>query len=167
MTTRTLALCLAATLALTACGGGGSGLNPFRWFGGGQKAGPATLEPEGGFAPADRRQPIPQLTGARWQPIDGGQMLVVTGIGPTKGWWDAELVSELPTPDGRIRPGPDGILNLIFVASPPAPGTVETGMPADPRVDTITVAQSFSNTQLSQLSGVVVSGGANSLTLRP
>lgn len=167
MTRWRLALGLAAALALAGCGDGGSRLNPFNWFGGGQRRGPETLEPASGFVRIDRRQSIPQLTGARWEPIDGGRLLVATGIGPTKGWWDAELVPELPTPDGRIRPGPDGVLRLRFVASPPAPGTVETTMAADPRVDTITVARAFSNAQLMQIVAVEVAGGANGLTLRP
>ncbi|MRX49598.1 hypothetical protein GI374_03885 [Paracoccus sp. S-4012] len=150
-------------LVLAGCGD--SGLNPLRWFGGGQSAGPTTLTPEGGYVSADPRQPFPRVTGASWEPTANGRMLVVTGVPPTKGWWDPALIGEAP--GRRVAPDADGSLRLVFVASPPLPGSPETAMAADPRADTITVARSFTNTELAGISQVVVSGAGQSLTLRP
>jgi len=167
MTRWRLALGLAAALALAGCGDGGSRLNPFNWFGGGQRRGPETLEPASGFVRIDRRQSIgtkAAATGTAKLSTGARQLSEIEKLINQK---VAELVPELPTPDGRIRPGPDGVLRLRFVASPPAPGTVETTMAADPRVDTITVARAFSNAQLMQIVAVEVAGGANGMTLRP
>lgn len=163
MSKRSLAFLLMATMAVSACQ---SRLNPFTWFGGGgERQGPTTLEPEGGYATSDARQSFPRLTSARWEQVSGGRMLVVTGIAPTKGWWDAAIVTEEALPEGRIRGGADGILRLRMVGSPPAPDQIEARTAADPRVDTITAAFTLTNAQLAQLRGIVVSGASNSYSL--
>ena len=165
--TRGIAILLAATLGLSACGdSGSSGLNPFRWFGGGKKAGPTTLDPAGGYTASDRRQAMPRLTGARWEVVPDGRLLVVTGLAPTKGWWDVAVVTEEPMPEGRIRADAQGILRLRMVGSPPLPDQPEARMPADPRVDTITAGFTITNEQLARLRGVVVSGASNSFSLK-
>lgn len=164
MTTRSLALLLVATMTLAACGD--SSLNPRGWFGSGaRRAGPQTLEPKDGFVVADRRQAMPRITGARWQEVPSGRLLVVTGLAPTKGWWDAAIVTEEALPEGRIRADAEGVLRLRMVGSPPSPDQVEARTPADPRVDTITTAFKLTNSQLARLRSVVVSGAGNSVTL--
>lgn len=162
MMTRSIAILLTATVGLSACGD--SSLNPFKWFGGGRSSGPETIEPLGGYATTDRRQSFPRLTSVRWESVPEGRMLVVTGLAPTKGWWDAALVTEEALPDGRLRAGPDGILRLRMVGSPPLPDQPEARMPADPRVDTITTAMTISTQQLARMRGVVVSGASNSMS---
>jgi hypothetical protein len=155
---------LLGLVLLTACGPI-SGLNPLRWFGGTAK-GPETLEPEGGFTREDMRPPIAQVTGARWEPLGEGRLLVVTGLAPTKGWWDAALVPETAMPAGRIRADDDGVLRLRFVASPPPPDLAESRIPARPEVDTITVALTLSSAALRGIEQVAIQGAGNAVTLR-
>lgn len=169
MPRRITALTIAATLTLSACGdGGGSGLNPFRWFGGGGSRGPETLTPEGGYATAanDPRQLMGSITSARWEPLGEGRLLVVTGLAPTKGWWDAELVTETPMPAGRVRADADGVLRLRFVALPPPPDSPDARRAAVPEVDTITAALTITTGALQGIEQVVVQGAANVVTLR-
>lgn len=114
---------LMSALLLAGCGGrfSDSGWNPLRWMDRGQRA-PQTLAPDGGYGLAgDERPSVPQLLGVRWEPLNEGRLLVVTGIGPTKGYFDAELITAVAQPEGRISPDPDGVLRLRFVALPPPP----------------------------------------------
>ena len=163
------ALTIAATLTLSACGdSASSGLNPMRWFGDGGQKGPETLVPEGGYdlTASDPRQPIGSITGARWEPLTEGRLLVVTGLAPTKGWWDAALVTETPMPTGRLRADADGVLRLRFVALPPPPDSADARHAADPQADTITVALTVSNAALRGIDQVAVQGAANAVSLR-
>ena len=169
MPRRITALTIAATLTLSACGdSASSGLNPMRWFGDGGSKGPETLVPEGGYrlASADPRLPIGSITGARWEPLGEGRLLVVTGLAPTKGWWDAALVTETPSPAGRYEADPDGVLRLRFVALPPPPDEPDARYAANPQVDTITVALALSNAALRGIQQVSVQGAANAVTLQ-
>ena len=161
-------IALVALLSVAGCGGrfSDSGFNPAGWFSGGDRV--QTLEPEGGYAAAarDPRQGIAQVTGARWEPLNEGRLLVVTGITPTKGYWNAELIPELPDPADRLRPGPDGVLRLRFVVSPPPVDSTAARLPARPETDTITTAVTLSNRALAQVSEVVVSGAGNAVSIR-
>lgn len=157
------------TIALAGCGrfGSDSGANPLGWFRGAQ-SGPSTLEPEDGWdEQEDRRDAIPQVLGARLEPTPEGRLLVVQGIGATKGWWDAELVTATPLPTGRIRPDADGVLRLVFRASPPHPESVEARTPARPEVDTITVALPLSTIVMRRIEGIEIAGAGNVVALRP
>lgn len=160
---------LMASLLLTGCGGrfSDSGWNPLGWMGGGSSA-PATLEPEGGYATvnADARPGIPAITGARWEVLNEGRLLIATGLGPTKGYWKAALVTEAPSPSGRITPDPDGTLRLRFVALPPRPGSPESQMAARPETDQINVALTLSANVLAGIEQVQITGATNTVTLR-
>lgn len=160
---------LAATLVLAGCGGrfSDSGWNPLGWMGGGGGT-PATLEPEGGYATVndDARPGIPAITGARWEVLNEGRLLVATGIGPTKGYWKAALVTEAPSPSGRITPDPDGTLRLRFVALPPRPGSPDAQMAARPETDQINVALTLSANVLAGVEQVQITGATNTVTLR-
>ncbi|MCQ0969908.1 hypothetical protein MLD63_05650 [Paracoccus sp. TK19116] len=166
-TIRTIASLL-AVVAVAGCGIGSrdSGWNPLGWLGGGGRT--QTLEPEGGYeaASTDPRQGIAQITGARWELLNEGRLLIVTGITPTKGYWDAELVPENPDPTDRLRPGPDGVLRLRFVAAPPPPDSVAARLPARPEVDTITTALTLPNQTLARMTEVVVTGATNAVSIR-
>ena len=162
-------LVLTSLLALSACGGrfSDSGFNPLGWLGGG--GGRITsLEPEGGYAAAiaDPRAGIAQITSARWEPLNEGRLLVVSGMAPTKGYWSAELVSETPDPTGRLRPGADGVLRLRFVAVPPPADSTAARSPASPDVDEISAAVTLSNATLAGLSEVVVTSAGNVVSIR-
>lgn len=165
--TRLTAPLLIATLALAGCGGSfsDSGWNPLGWFG--SDAGPATLEPEGGYTQtnADIRPSIAAVTGARWEALNEGRLLVVTGMTPTKGYWDVALIPERPSPAGRLTPDPDGTLRLRLVGLPPAPGSPEARMIATPEADTITAAVSLSSNVLAGVEQVVISGASNVISI--
>src|SRR5690606_32091893 len=66
---------LIATVALAGCGRlGDSSWNPLSWG----SAPTRTLEPEGGYAQVpDARPDVPQITAARWEPLNEGRLLVV------------------------------------------------------------------------------------------
>ncbi|SHL92732.1 hypothetical protein SAMN05444389_102190 [Paracoccus solventivorans] len=160
---------LAACLMLAGCGGGDSSLNPLRWFGGGKAAPRATdsLAPKGGYEGTEaNRLPVAQVLTARWEPTVEGRLLVVTALAPTKGWWDVELVTATPMPEGRVRPDADGVLRLQLVGAPPAPGSAAAAMPAQQGADTLTVAFPISRAALGRIDSVLVQAGQNAVTLR-
>lgn len=160
---------LIATMTLAGCGGrfSDSGLNPFGWFGGGGRQ-VTTLEPTEGYANAnaDARPGVPAVTGARWEVLNEGRLLVVTGIGATKGYWDAALVTEAPSPTGRLSPDPDGVLRLRFVAWPPPAGSEDARLPARPETDSISVAVTLSSNSLAGIQQVQITGATNTVTIR-
>lgn len=156
---------IAACLILSACGD--SSLNPTRWFGAERAPrGPETLAPPKGYQEkADARLPVAQVLSARWEPTVEGRLLVVTALAPTKGWWDVALVTETPQPGGRVRPDADGVLRLRLVGAPPPAGSAAARMPAQPGVDTLTVAFPLGSTALRDIGSVTVAGGANAISL--
>lgn len=163
---KTLILPLLVLTLAAGCGRLGdsaSRLNPFGSSG--STRGVATLAPDGGYRAAEARPSIARITGASWQPLNEGRLLVVTGIAPTKGYWRAALVADTPDPTGRLRPGPDGVLHLRMVAEPPPPGTQAAATPASAATDTITTAVTLSNATLAGLRQVVISGAGNTVTL--
>lgn len=159
---------LMASLVLAGCGGrfSDSGWNPLGWMGG--NSAPTTLAPEEGYdtVNADSRPSIPAITSVRWEGLNEGRLLIATGIGPTKGYWQAALVTEAPGPSGRITPDPDGVLRLRFVAWPPRPGSPESQMAARPETDQISVALTLSSNVLAGIEQVQITGATNTVTLR-
>ncbi|WP_062560692.1 hypothetical protein [Paracoccus aminovorans] len=156
-----------AALVLVGCGRmGDSSWNPMRW-GGAQQ--PQSLAPEGGYPTStnDGRVPLAHVTSAKWDPMYEGRLLVVTGLGASKGWWDVALVTEVPMPPGRIRPDENGVLRLRLVGKPPLPDTFAAANPPNPASDTITAALTIPNAVLPSLREVVISGAGNAVTLRP
>lgn len=152
---------------LAGCGGRDSSLNPMRWFGGGGgPKGPSTLDPKGGYKDESfSRSPVPQVVSARWEKTIEGRLLIVTAMAPTKGWYDVELITDTPQPEGRVRPGPDGVLRLRLVGSPPPADSPAARMPAT-AADTITVAFPISNTALLSIGSVSVAAGMNGIDLK-
>lgn len=165
--TRLTAPLLIATLLLAGCGGSysDSGWNPLGWFGG--SSGPDDLTPDDGFNESrDPRPVIAQITSARWEKTQEGRLLVVTGNVPTKGYYDAALITAQPHPGGRITPDPDGVLRLRFVALPPRSSDPIAALPANPAVDSITTALSLSHVLLAKLNSVEITSAGNTITLR-
>lgn len=164
----TTTLFLLASLALAGCNrisGLGSGFSG--WFSP-QTRGPVTLDPKGGYPTAadERRALLPAIGSARLEPISEGWLLVAVTVPPTKGWWDVELVTETPQPKGRYQPDEDGVLHLRLVGYPPLPGSPEARSPADPRVDSITVALPLSHVAMAGVTQVQLSAAQNTVTLR-
>ncbi len=158
---------LIATLALAACGGSDSdsGWSPSGWF---KSSGPTTLEPEGGYPTSntDPRPGMPSVTGAQWKTLNEGRLLLVTGMAPTKGYWDVGLIPERPSPTGRLSPDPDGTLRLRFVAWPPPPDSQAARMAANPQSDQITSAVSIPSNTLAGIKQVVISSASNTISIR-
>ena len=165
---RTPALLIAcAALTLAGCGRGDSSWNPRTWLGmGAGPRGPQTLEPAKGYGRADPRAPVAQILSARWEPLVEGRLLVVTALPATRGWWNAALVTETPQPEGQLRPDADGVLRLRLVASPPLAESALAATPARPGPDTLTAAVAVSHAELAAITGVVVAGAGNAVTLR-
>ena len=153
---------LIATIALAGCGRlGDSSRNPLSWG----SAPTRTLEPEGGYAQvSDARPDIPQITAARWEPLNEGRLLVVNGFAPVRGYSSVALVTARPMPGDRISPDADGVLRLRLVGVPPAPGST-AAIPARPGVDDITAAMALSSVQLSRIVAVEVTSAGNVVRL--
>lgn len=173
MRMRNMAILAGVALALAACGGrssnsASSSLNPLRWFGGSGQTEQASLTPDGGYPTQsnDQRALISGISGARWEPLYEGRMLIVTGKPATKGWWAAELVTEVPMPKGRIRGDENGTLRLRMVALPPLANTYPASAPSS-AVDDIEVALTLSHEAMATIREVVITGAGNSVTLRP
>lgn len=161
-------LLLSAVMALTACGGrfSDSGLNPLSLIGSGSPR-QQSLEPKDGYKAqeTDLRQGIAQITGARWEALTEGRLLIVTGLAPTKGYWKAELVGQDIDATGRLRPDESGTLRLRFVVWPPVEGSPDARRVATPQVDTITTAITVSNNVLDRMRQAEITGAANSVTI--
>lgn len=159
-----LTICI---MALAGCGGrfSDSGWNPLSWGGGAAPA--ASLEPEGGYGQTNEQRPaVPQIIGARWQPLTEGRLLVVDGFAPTKGWSSVALITVRPQPSGQVLPDADGVLRLRLVGVPPAPGSATARLPATPATDTITTAMSLSYVELAGVTAIEIASASNVVTLR-
>jgi hypothetical protein len=89
---------LCASLALGACSTiSQSRLNPFNWFGGSEET---VVQRSPLDKPADRRLLVHQVTEMKLEKMPGGVIIRATGLPPTQGFWDAELVAR-PAEDGQ------------------------------------------------------------------
>jgi hypothetical protein len=151
------ALMVVLSLSLAGCGGvRESRFNPFNWFSR-SAPGPATLEPEGGYAnTGDFRALVDEVTAMAVTRIPGGAIVNATGLPPTQAWWDAELVAEN---DGKPV---DGVLTYRFViAEPRGKARVST-----PQSREVTAGKYLSDIALRDVSRIVVQGARNSRSSR-
>lgn len=165
---RIMTVLVLCTAVLGGCSRIGAGLGGFSgWFSPASK-GAVTLEPEGGYPTAadDARVLVPSIASARFEAIPDGRLLVVVANTPTKGWWEVELVTEIPQPAGRYQPDENGVLSLRLVGNPPPPASAEARMAADPRVDSITVALPLTHVALAGIEQIRITAAQNTLTLR-
>lgn len=146
---------MAALLFLGACGGvAQSRLNPLNWF---QASAPETLEPRRGWAAVeDNRALVADVTDLTVERFPGGAIVRATGLPPTQGWWDAELV-----PDNDFRPV-DGVLSFRFVVAAPR-GPARTGTPVSREV---TAGIVVSNFKLAETRQITVTGASNARSSR-
>lgn len=146
-------------LTVALCGllaGCSSNLNPFNWFGGGDEA-EVVIAPDG--LPVDPRPLIDQVTAAVVERAPGGVILRATGLPPTLGYWNADLVPV----DIDLRPDENGVLALDFRALPPA-APQPAGAPAAREI----VAGYFLTTQtLRGVRTISVRGERNTREVRP
>jgi hypothetical protein len=115
---------LALTLTLTACAQvRESRFNPLNWFG--RSEGRAIREANAQAPHTDTRPLVDQVTAMAIEPIPGGAILRATGLPPTQGHWDAELVKvdqviETTAADGTVtRVIDDTVLVFDFHLVPP------------------------------------------------
>lgn len=145
---------LAFPLAAAGCGRiRDSKLNPFNWFGRARREKQATvLKPN---EAADGRLLIREVTELKVEKTQGGAIIRATGLPPSQGWWEAELVSET-----RGRPDEDGVLTYRFLVFPPLKPT-----PAStPRSRQLTAAVHLSDIRLEAVRRIVVQGETNALS---
>lgn len=152
---RTVIVLMAASIALGGCGRvRNSWVNPFNWFGGGatEVAQVAPAETDAGTpVPTDARALIQQVTDVQFDRYQGGVIVRATGLPPSQGWWQAELVA---------RPlDEDGVLVYDFRVFPPA-GVTQANTP---RSREITAAASVSNYKLESIRRIVVQGESNAM----
>ncbi|MBK5932958.1 hypothetical protein C8N32_12721 [Rhodovulum imhoffii] len=149
---RVLIATLAATLTLSACSGVREPrLNPFTWFGRSTETTPAdsaSTTPEN----VDPRPLVAQVLSMQVEHIPGGAILHVTGLPPSQGYWEADLVPlNEETPE-------DGVLSYRFHAAPPAAPT-RTGTPQSRE---ITAGRFLSEQTLQGVRRITVIGAGNS-----
>lgn len=149
---KTLMAALCATLALGACGSvRDSRLNPFNWFGGSTEE--TTMIAAPGAAPDDARLLVQQVTELAVERMQGGVIVRATGLPPTQGYWEAELVA---------RPLDDGKLVYDFRVFPPLRrADVSTQQSRE-----VTVAAYLSDIKLQGISQITVQGETNARTSR-
>lgn len=158
---RSLHLILCAALALPGCARlADSRLNPLNWFGGSQpvmvtgQMPTRPLVPPGALAAvADTRQPIAQVTEMVVERTPTGAILRATGLAPTQGWYNAQLVPVAAE---------SGVLAFEFRVEPP-PGYEAEGSPGS---RTITVARVLDATDLAGIRSVRVIGLQNAREAR-
>lgn len=145
----------AALIAVTLLGACGSmresRLNPLNWFKKSESVQTVGLTSE---RPADPRPLVQDVVSMSVEPYPGGAIIRATGLPPTQGWWDAELVAR-PVDE-------NGVLVYEFHVFPPLGAT-----PANlPQSREITVATSLSTIRLGGVSEIVVQGAANARSSR-
>ena len=136
---------IAATLILGGCGFGGSRLNPINWFGGSSETPVVEVTQSG---PQDARLLVQQVTELAVERNPNGAIVRATGLPPTQGYWEAELVP---------RPVEDGILVYDFRVFPPT----RAQRVSTPQSRQITAGAYISNIRLRDIRQIVVQGEAN------
>lgn len=139
---------------LAACGSvGASRFNPANWFSGSEE----TLVPPGGFPEmTDRRPMVAEVTELAVERFPGGAIIRATGLPPTQGWWDAELV---PENEGEAV---NGTLSFRFVVAPPIARKPQ-GTPISREV---TAAYYASDFRLDGVRSIIVTGQSGARSAR-
>ena len=148
-TLRPALICLC--LVLAGCGGfRDSKMNPFNWFGRSEEVEKVALP----AAPQDRRALVQQVVTLHVEEVPGGAIVRATGLPPTQGYWDAELVPQPVDGSGRLV--------LDFRVFPP----IETMPAGTPPSREVVVALYLSNYKLDSIHEIVVQGEMNARAAR-
>ncbi len=129
-----------------------SKLNPFNWFGGSKAEQTVAVDSNG--IPQDPRPLVQQVTALEVARQQGGAIIRASGLPPTQGWWEADL---LPANDGVAE---DGVLTYRFVVSQP----LESRRSSTPQSRELTAAVFLSDIRLQDVRKIVVQGATNSLS---
>lgn len=142
---------MAALMVLTACGGfRDSRLNPMNWFGRSEQVRDSFAL----TAPEDNRNLVEDVTAMVIEQVPTGAIVRATGVSPSQGYYQAELVA-LPI-------DANGVLVFEFRIMPP-PGQKPAGTP---RTRQVTVAAHVSHIKLEGVSEIVVQGANNARSSR-
>ncbi|MGB7270028.1 MAG: hypothetical protein WBC90_10950 [Albidovulum sp.] len=143
------------TLLLANCGKiRDSRINPFNWFGKSQSAATAAAVSPGEIS--DGRLLVREVTSFVVEKTPGGAILRATGLPPTQGWWNAELVAQ-----NRGQPE-DGVLTYRFLVFEPLGQTrVST-----PQSREVTAAVFLSDIRMQEVSNIIVLAETNSRSSR-
>lgn len=146
-------LLLTAALGLASCGAvRNSKLNPLNWFGKSQEVAVAVQPTED--SDAKGRSLIQTVLSMQVEPYKGGAIIRATGLPPTQGWWQADLV---PRPLDE-----NGVLVLEFRVFPPVKPWPQGTQPSRE----ITVALALSDIKLDGVREIVVQGAENARSSR-
>lgn len=127
-----------------------SRVNPFNWFGQTKTVEKVVL-PE---RAKDPRPLIAQVTSMTVEPIASGAIVRATGLPPTQGWWEANLVAADKVVDGKLV--------IEFLAFPP----VTQADQGTPYSREITAATHISKIKLQEIREIIVQGENNALSSR-
>jgi hypothetical protein len=142
---------LLITLILAGCGGfRDSKLNPFNWFGRSEEAEKVALP----VVPDDPRGLVATVLTLNVEETAGGAIIRATGLPPTQGYWDAELVAQPVDENGRLV--------LEFRIFPP----IERKAVSTQVSREVVVALFLSNIKLDQVSEIIVQGATNARATR-
>lgn len=147
-----LTIALTAVLTVTACGAmRESRLNPMNWFG---RSHEAKTEEFSIAQPEDKRPLVAQVLSMTIEQTPTGAIVRATGLSPTQGYYDAELVA---------RPVDDkGVLVYDFrLMPPPEPKPVGA-----PQTREVTAGAHLSHFKLDGISQIVVQGAENARSAR-
>ncbi len=150
---RPLLAALAVMLLVVSCGRiAQSRLNPFNWFGRSERVQTVVVAEE--LATPDGRQLVAEVTALVIERNPGGAIIRATGLPPTQGYWEAELVP-VPTED-------EGVALFEFrVFPPPTAKAVST-----PQSREITVATYLSDIRLEGIREIAVQGANSARSAR-
>ena len=141
---------LVLALGVSGCGRiGSSRLNPMNWFGHARPTEVTALY----VAPEDSRPLVAQVTLLKVEPYPGGAIVRATGLPPTLGYWQAELVAQPVDDQGRL-------IYEFRIYAPLDPAAAGT-----PYARQINVAAAISTIKLAGVTSVVVQGAGNALTV--
>lgn len=144
---------LLLTLALAGCGNGATLWSPSTWFGAGDTPEDTIDMPDESLDP---RPLVATVTQASLDPVASGFIVRATGLPPTQGWWEADL---MPL---EVK---DGVLVLDFRLSEPM-YDVQTGTP---RSREVVVAYNLSARRVERegIRRIIVRGQGNERALTP
>lgn len=149
---RPLLAALTALIVLQACGGGFTAkLNPFNWF---KRSAPAEVVVAETGKPDDLRSLVDRVLSLNIDSYPGGAIVRATGLPPSQGWWDAELVAR-PVDE-------NGVLVYDFHVFPPK--TPTSAGPQQSRE--IAVAADLSTRDLAMITLIVVQGANDARSAR-
>ncbi len=148
---------LIITLVLAGCGRvRESRLNPFNWFGRSTETTQTVAEGVVPGRPDDGRILVAQVTELEVARQPGGAIIRASGLPPTQGWWNTDLIAE-----NNGEPV-DGVLTYRFVIAEPLTATrVST-----PQSRELTAATFISDIKLANVRQIVVLGAENSRSSR-